>query len=82
MGPFETAHLNASDGFAGFADRLGGMMRTVGRTARTDYAWDADLAQRIHDAIADRSPVGDIPEAQRRRDRRLAAIRRMLDEFP
>lgn len=34
IGPFETAHLNASKGFQGFIDQLGPMMKNMGRSSK------------------------------------------------
>jgi L-gulonate 3-dehydrogenase len=77
LGPFEVAHLNASDGFIGFVDQLGPMMRRMGKSARTDYDWDRSLAEDIHDSLSQRMPVTRIAELQAWRDRRILATRRM-----
>lgn len=75
IGPFATAHLNATQGFQGFVDQLGPMMRKMGQDARTDYDWGADLAARIHDGLAARMPVRDIAAWQAWRDGRILANR-------
>ncbi len=77
IGPFEVAHLNAVDGFQGFVDRLGGMMRAMGTGARTDYDWSSALIAEIHAGLAERVPVADIPERQAWRDKRILAARRL-----
>ncbi len=77
IGPFEVAHLNAVDGFQGFVDRLGGMMRAMGTGARTDYDWSDALIAEIHAGLAERVPVADIPERQAWRDKRILAARRL-----
>lgn len=77
IGPFATAHLNATQGFQGFVDQLGPMMRKVGQDARTDYPWGPDLIARIHAAMADRMPVADIADWQAWRDGRILAARRV-----
>lgn len=77
IGPFEVAHLNATEGFMGFVRQLGPMMRRMGADARTDYDWSEALAQDIHDAIARRMPVERIGELQAWRDRRILATRAM-----
>lgn len=84
IGPFMTAHLNARDGFRGFVDQLGPMMKTMGREAKTDYDWGPDLADRIHATVAGILPVEGIPEAQAWRDGRILATRRMQasDDMP
>jgi hypothetical protein len=74
IGPFQVAHLNSTDGFAGFVEQLGGMMRTVGEDARTDYPWDAALINRIHERLAEQTPVADIGEAQLARDQRIMSL--------
>lgn len=77
IGPFEVAHLNSMQGFLGFVDQLGPMMKTMGRTARTDYDWDRALAERIHDELARKTPVESIAERQAWRNARILATRRM-----
>ena len=76
FGPFAVAHLNATAGFAGFVEQLGGMMRTVGEDARPDYNWDSALIGRIHQELAASMPVDDIPAQQRERDRRIMSLLR------
>lgn len=80
IGPFEVAHLNSAQGFQGFVDRLGGMMRKMGQDARTDYDWSAELVARIHDSLAARVPLEDIPARQSWRDRRIIATRRLQQD--
>lgn len=75
IGPFATAHLNATAGFKGFVAQLGPMMRRMGQDARTDYDWDQTLIDRIHAAMAARFPVEDIPDWQAWRDGRILAAR-------
>lgn len=75
IGPFATAHLNATAGFSGFVEQLGPMMRRMGQDARTGYDWPAELATRIHDEMATRIPVKDIPGWQAWRDGRILAAR-------
>jgi L-gulonate 3-dehydrogenase len=74
MGPFQVAHLNASEGFQGFVDQLGDMMRTVGREARPDYPWDDALIARIHDQLANSTPVEAIADRQLQRDRNIMSL--------
>lgn len=75
IGPFMTAHLNATKGFAGFVEQLEPMMKKMGTDAVTDYNWGAELAGKIHDAMSAQVPVKNIPEAQRWRDRKILATR-------
>ncbi len=75
IGPFMTAHLNATQGFAGFVEQLGPMMKKMGTDAVTDYDWGAELVEKIHGAMEALVPVEKIPEAQRWRDRKILATR-------
>lgn len=79
IGPFMTAHLNAREGFQGFVDQLGGMMKTMGREAKTAYDWPAELAGEIHARMAAQQPVETIPQAQAWRDGRILKTRALQD---
>jgi len=78
IGPFEVAHLNATQGFQGFVDGLGHMMRELARDAKVDYEWGPELAKRIHDAQIQKTPIDKLPERQAWRDRRIMALRKHL----
>ncbi len=80
IGPFEVAHLNSTQGFLGFVDQLGPMMKRMGRSARTDYDWGMELAGEIHDRMTDITPVSGIAQRQAWRNARILATRRMQDE--
>ncbi|MBX9457545.1 MAG: 3-hydroxyacyl-CoA dehydrogenase [Rhizobium sp.] len=82
IGPFEVAHLNAPDGVQGFVDRLGPMMKHLGRSVRTDYDWTAEQAASAHAHVAERIPLEQIAERQTWRDRRILALRRMKRDVP
>ena len=75
IGPFATAHLNATAGFAGFVEQLGPMMRRMGEDARTDYAWTEAQITDIHQGLAAVMPVERIAEWQAWRDGRILAAR-------
>ncbi|MEM8664440.1 MAG: 3-hydroxyacyl-CoA dehydrogenase NAD-binding domain-containing protein [Pseudomonadota bacterium] len=75
IGPFMTAHLNASAGFQGFVDQLGPMMRKMGEAARTDYPWTAEDAARIHERLVAVQPVETIPDAQEQRNANILRLR-------
>jgi len=79
IGPFEVAHLNSTNGFLGFVEQLGPMMKQMGRSARTDYDWDMDLARKIHEGLAARTPVEEIPKRQAWRNKRILATRAMQE---
>lgn len=80
IGPFMTAHLNATNGFAGFVEQLGPMMKRMGQDARTDYDWTDEQVDAIHEWLCGAQPVEGIPEAQSWRDARILAARRMQTE--
>lgn len=82
IGPFEVAHLNAPDGFQGFVDRLGPMMKRMGQVARTDYDWTPEQVATLHAELAARVPVAEIADRQGWRDQRILATRRMKRELP
>ena len=75
IGPFMTAHLNARDGFQGFVDQLGGMMKTMGRNAQTSYDWPPEL----HARMAAQQPVDTILAAQNWRDDRILRTRALQE---
>jgi L-gulonate 3-dehydrogenase len=77
MGPFEVAHLNAPDGLQGFVDRLGPMMRHLGKSARTDYDWTPEQISDAHARLESRIPGDMIAQRQAWRDSRILALRRM-----
>lgn len=81
LGPFEVAHLNAPDGFQGFIDRLGPMMRHLGQQAQTDYDWPEDLAATIHARMVQHIPLPDLPKRAQRRDRAILATRKMQENL-
>ena len=80
LGPFEVAHLNAPDGFQGFIDRLGPMMRHLGADARTDYVWPDGLTQAIHARMCDRIPLDALPARASWRDGNILATRQMQSD--
>ena len=81
IGPFEVAHLNSTQGFQGFVDQLGPMMKHIGRTARTDYDWGQPLAERIHAELIKTTPVDRIPERQAWRNEMILTTRKMQDQL-
>ena len=77
IGPFEVAHLNSPQGFQGFVDHLGDMMRNMGRSARTDYDWSSELASAIHEEMLGKAPLEHLAERQGWRDANIIATRAM-----
>jgi L-gulonate 3-dehydrogenase len=82
IGPFEVAHLNAPDGFMGFVNRFGPMMRRLGADARADYDWSPELAERIHAGLTERVPIAQIPSRQAWRNERIVALRKFQASAP
>jgi 3-hydroxyacyl-CoA dehydrogenase len=78
IGPFEVAHLNATQGVEGYYDVLREAVSRVQGSLRTDYPPDARTVKLIHEAMSRRTPVETIPDRQAWRDRRLMALRRHL----
>lgn len=79
IGPFAVAHLNATDGFKGFVDRLGPMMRRMGEDAQTDYKWTNEQIAQIHGELIKTRPIEALPRLQQRRDRNILALRRLRE---
>lgn len=77
IGPFEVAHLNSPHGFQGFVDHLGPMMRKMGQSARTDYDWPAELGQKIHAELVEKTPIEKLGDRQKWRDANILATRSM-----
>lgn len=77
IGPFQVAHLNASEGFQGFVDQLGPMMKRMGKMAVTDYDWGDSLVAEIHAELTKDTPVETIPEMQNKRNRGILAVKDM-----
>lgn len=82
IGPFEVAHLNAPDGVQGFVDRLGPMMKHLGKSAHTDYDWTPEQIAEAHARVEKRIPLDQIAERQAWRDKRILALRRMKRDVP
>jgi L-gulonate 3-dehydrogenase len=78
LGPTEVAHLNASEGFLGFVDGLGDMMKRLARDSKVDYPWTRADAEKIHEPLSKQMPIEQISEYQRWRDRRIMALRNHL----
>ncbi|SMQ75611.1 3-hydroxyacyl-CoA dehydrogenase [Devosia lucknowensis] len=77
IGPFEVAHLNAPDGFQGFVDRLGPMMKRLGAAAQTDYDWTPEQVAAAHAELAERIPIASIADRAAWRDRQILALRQL-----
>jgi 3-hydroxyacyl-CoA dehydrogenase len=76
IGPFEVAHLNAPDGFKGFVDRLGPMMRHLAAEAQTTYDWTGKVDD-MHGELVARTPVADIAARQAWRDEQILRLRQL-----
>jgi L-gulonate 3-dehydrogenase len=80
IGPFAVAHLNATGGFQDFVDKLGGMMKHMGKSARTAYEWPTELVPSIHAEMAARVPLEALQDRQKWRDANILATRKMQEE--
>ncbi|MBS0421408.1 MAG: 3-hydroxyacyl-CoA dehydrogenase [Proteobacteria bacterium] len=80
LGPFETSHLNASQGYLQYmlTDEEGArrLMTDVG--AR--YPWNHALIEKIHRYLEASLPVSAMPAHQRERDRTLMSLMQRLQE--
>lgn len=82
LGPFETSHLNATQGYREYmlTDEAGA--RRLMGDIRADYAWDHALIERIHDYLIQAMRSEDIVKHQQRRDRQLLSLMQHLQEQP
>jgi 3-hydroxyacyl-CoA dehydrogenase len=76
MGPFETIDLNAPDGIADYARRLGGLYQSIAASTAEHRAWDETLIGKVE--AQRRTVLGREGLAGRSawRDRRLMALAR------
>lgn len=77
LGPFETADLNAIDGFAGYAQRLQPTWEALGRDLSTGRPWDAVAVRHVTETRRAALPLVDLPDRQIWRDRMILQLRRL-----
>lgn len=77
MGPFETADLNAVDGFAGYAERLQPTWEALGRDLSTDRPWSPQAVAQVTRARRETLSLAQLPERQLWRDRMILQLRRL-----
>lgn len=76
MGPFETIDLNAPNGVSDYVARYAGLYQKIRDKAAPDPDWAGPVLDKIETDRRARLPIGDIPERQTWRDRRLMALAR------
>jgi len=78
LGPFETSHLNATQGYQEYmlTDEAGA--RRLMADVRAGYQWDHALIARIHDYLIQTMKSEDIVQHQQQRDRRLLGLMQHL----
>lgn len=76
MGPFETIDLNAPGGVSDYVARYAGMYQKIRDGAVLDLDWAGPVLDKIETDRRARLHLGDIPERQAWRDRRLMALAR------
>ena len=78
LGPFETGHLNATNGYLEYmtADEAGARRLTSG--IEPGYPWDRALIARIHSYLEQSMAVADMAHNQARRDRTLLELLKLL----
>lgn len=76
MGPMQTIHLNAPGGVTDYVARYGNMYRGFGIGSYEGVDWASVAKDKLAAEMAERTPVGKIPEAQIARDRKLMALLR------
>ncbi|MBC7521062.1 MAG: 3-hydroxyacyl-CoA dehydrogenase, partial [Sandarakinorhabdus sp.] len=74
IGPFMTAHLNASAGVRGYYAGLAEAIGRVQASLRTDYPPAPAVVDRLATAMEAQVPVARIADRQARRDARLLEI--------
>lgn len=74
VGPFETGHLNASNGYRAYIDAYGSTHRAILEDLNTGYDWPPELIDRIDAQLSEATPREAVPERQAWRDRRLMGM--------
>lgn len=74
MGPMKTIHLNAPEGVEDYVERYGGMYQGFDLHADTDNSWHCVTRETLAAELEAAIPIGDIPEAQANRDKKLMAL--------
>ena len=80
MGPFETIDLNAPDGIADYARRLGPLYQSIAASTEAHRPWDAELIARIEAQRRAILPADQLEQRAAWRDRRLMALARHKQE--
>lgn len=81
MGPFETIDLNAPDGVADYAVRLGPLYRRIAASRAEHRVWDAPLIAEVERQRRALLPADQLAARSTWRDRRLMALLRHKREM-
>lgn len=82
MGPFETIDLNAPEGLADYAQRLGPMYAGFAEQRDGDRRWRENAVAQAHAERRSAVPAADLPGRRAWRDTMLARIRRFRQDNP
>ncbi|OZI71455.1 3-hydroxyacyl-CoA dehydrogenase [Bordetella genomosp. 12] len=74
MGPFETIDLNAPQGVADYAERLGPLYQRIAQSRQHDSPWDAGLIENVASQLRQHLPLSELEERRAWRDQRLMEI--------
>ncbi|QRM32167.1 3-hydroxyacyl-CoA dehydrogenase [Microvirga sp. VF16] len=76
IGPFETIDLNAPQGVADYAERLGSLYQRIAASRSHDQPWSPNLIAQVEQQRRSVLPASDLSERMAWRDRRLMALAR------
>jgi 3-hydroxyacyl-CoA dehydrogenase len=74
MGPFETIDLNAPNGVAEYAERLGPLYREIAASRTNHEVWGPELIAEVERQRRDLLPANRLGERSGWRDRRLMKL--------
>lgn len=74
MGPYETIDLNAPGGIRDYVTRYGPTLANISSTMTGPVSLSDEKLDQVEQQLRARHPVDQLPERQRWRDRRLAAL--------
>lgn len=74
MGPYETIDLNAPGGVRDYVERYGATLAKIHSTEHDTVALTPQKLDEVEAELRRRFPASELPERQRWRDRRLAAL--------
>ena len=74
MGPFETIDLNAPEGVADYARRLGPLYQAIAESRTAPKSWGRKLIEKVEEERRGKLPTIDLESRRVWRDRRLMAL--------